>query len=114
MPKTPPLVFDGNLLASIFGSSSSSEPQPAWASREHGLVSGVAPAASPLPRGSTVAPVVEDKMGRALEFEHERSVIRHELFQEAMGAMKRLGGELKDVDVRLRAEGLGWWRNGIS
>ena len=45
-------------------------------------------------------------MGRALEFEHGRSVVRHELFQEAMGAMNRLGEELADVDARLKAEGL--------
>jgi len=51
VPKSPPLIFDGNLLASILGSSSSSEPQQAWASREDGLVSGVAQAPSPLPRG---------------------------------------------------------------
>ena len=37
---------------------------------------------------------------------HERSVVRHELFQEAMGAMNRLGEELVDVDARLMAEGL--------
>ena len=45
-------------------------------------------------------------MGHALEFEHGRSVVRHELFQEAMGAMNRLGEELAGVDVRLEAEGL--------
>ena len=45
-------------------------------------------------------------MGRALEFENGRSIVRHELFQEAMGAMNRLGGELADVDACLKAEGL--------
>nr|XP_020169716.1 tol-Pal system protein TolA-like [Aegilops tauschii subsp. strangulata] len=35
----------------------------------------------------------------------ERSVVRHELVQEAMGAMNRLGEELVDVDARLVAEG---------
>ena len=45
-------------------------------------------------------------MSRAFEFEHERSFVRHELFQEAMGAMNRLGGELADVDARLKDEGL--------
>ena len=45
-------------------------------------------------------------MGRALEFERGRSVVRHELFQEAMGAMSRLGEELAGVDSRLEAEGL--------
>lgn len=45
-------------------------------------------------------------MGLALELEHERSVVRHKLFQDAMGAMNRLGGELADVDARLKAEGL--------
>ena len=86
VPKTPSLVFDGNLLASIFGSSSSSEPQPAWASREDGLVSGVALAPSPLPRGGTplrapyAAPEVEDEEGRAFELERGWSMVRHELF----------------------------------
>ena len=71
VPKTPPLLFDGNLLASILGSSSSSEPQPSWASREDGLVSGVVPAPSPLPRGgalldaSVVAPEAEYEVGHA-------------------------------------------------
>ena len=45
-------------------------------------------------------------MGRVLEFEHEESVVRHELFQEAMGAMNRLGEELADVNACLKAEGL--------
>ena len=40
------------------------------------------------------------------ESAQERSVIRHELFQEAMGAMNQLGEELVDVDARLVAEGL--------
>ena len=44
-------------------------------------------------------------MGRALEFEHGQSVVRHELFQEAMGAMNRLGEEFAGVDARLEAEG---------
>nr|XP_020176698.1 uncharacterized protein LOC109762277 [Aegilops tauschii subsp. strangulata] len=52
------------------------------------------------------APEAEDEVGRALDFEHGWSVVRHELFQEAMGAMNRLGGELADVDARLKAEGL--------
>ena len=33
-------------------------------------------------------------------------MVRHELFQEAMGAMSRLGEELAGVDSRLEAEGL--------
>nr|XP_020174170.1 vicilin-like seed storage protein At2g18540 [Aegilops tauschii subsp. strangulata] len=45
-------------------------------------------------------------MGHALEFEHGRSVVRHELFQEAMGAMNQLGEELAGVDARLMAESL--------
>ena len=36
-------------------------------------------------------------MGRAFELERGRSMVRHELFQEAMGAMNRLGEELADV-----------------
>ena len=42
----------------------------------------------------------------ALNFAHERSVVRRELFREAMGTMCRLGGELVDVDACLEAEGL--------
>ena len=45
-------------------------------------------------------------MGRALDFERGRSVVRHELFQQAMGTMNRLGEELVGVDARLEAEGL--------
>ena len=41
-----------------------------------------------------------------LKSAQEKSVVRHELFQEAMGAMNRLGEELMDVDARLVAEGL--------
>ena len=41
-----------------------------------------------------------------LESAQESSIVRHELFQEAMGAMNRLGEELVDVDVCLVAEGL--------
>nr|XP_020151778.1 plectin-like [Aegilops tauschii subsp. strangulata] len=36
----------------------------------------------------------------------EKNVVRHELFQEAIGAMNRLGEELVDVDVRLVAVGV--------
>ena len=99
-------------LASIFGSSSSSEPRPAWAPREDGLASGAASAPSPLPGGGAplgappAAPEVEDEEGRAFEIERGRSVVRHELFQEAMNAMSRLGEELASVDSRLEAEGL--------
>ena len=110
MPRTPPLVMNGGWLASVFGSSSSSRPYLVWAPRKAWLAPGAAPAPSPLLRGgaplqaSPAAPVVEDEVGRALEFEHERSVVRHELFQEARGAMNRLGGELPDIDARLKAE----------
>ena len=49
---------------------------------------------------------MEAEGGRALEFERERSIVRHELFREAMSVMTRLGSELADVDARLKAEGL--------
>ena len=45
-------------------------------------------------------------MSHALEFEHGRSVFRHELFQEVMGAMNRLGEELDGVDACLEDEDL--------
>ena len=112
MPKTPPLVMDSSRLASIFGSSSSSEPQLAWAPREDWLTSGAVPAPSPLPRGGApldtppAAPEEMDEVGHAFEFERGRSIVCHELFQEAMGAMSRLGEELAGVDSRLEAEGL--------
>ena len=93
MPKAPPLLMDNSWLASIFGSSSSSEPQSARAPREDGVASGAASAPSPLPGGGAplgappAAPEVEDEVGRAFELERGQSVVRHELFQEAMGAM---------------------------
>ena len=45
-------------------------------------------------------------MGREFELERGHRVVHHELFQEAMGAMSRLGEELAGVDSRLEAEGL--------
>ena len=51
------------------------------------------------------APEVEDEAGRAFELERGRSVVCHELFQEAMGAMRRLYEELAGVESRLEAEG---------
>ena len=75
-------------------------------------MSGAASTPSPLPGGDAplgappAAPEVEDEVGRAFELERGRSVVRHELFQEAMGAMSRLGEELAGVDSRLEAEGL--------
>ena len=45
-------------------------------------------------------------MGRAFELERGRSVVRHELFLEAMDTMNRLGEELAGVDSRLEAKGL--------
>ena len=41
-----------------------------------------------------------------LKYAREKSVVPHELFQEVMGEMSRLGEELVDVDARLLAEGL--------
>ena len=45
-------------------------------------------------------------MGQVFELERGHIMVRHELFQEAMGAMNRLGEELAGVDSRLEAEGL--------
>ena len=45
-------------------------------------------------------------MGRAFELERRRNLVRHELFQEAMGVMNRLGEELASINSRLEAEGL--------
>ena len=49
---------------------------------------------------------MKDGLGRALELPRDRCILRHELFQEAMGALSRLEEELGDVDARLEAEGL--------
>nr|XP_020150824.1 actin cytoskeleton-regulatory complex protein PAN1-like [Aegilops tauschii subsp. strangulata] len=107
VPRTPPLVMDSSWLALVFSSSSSSGPRLAGAPREAGPAPRAAPSPSPLSRGGAplhippVTPVAEDEVGRALEFEHGRSVVRHELFQEAMSAMNRLSGELTDVDAKV-------------
>ena len=67
---------------------------------------------APLPRGGALlgtppaTPEAEDEVNRAFELERGRTVVRHELVQEAMGAMSRLGEELAGVDSRLEAEGL--------
>ena len=69
-------------------------------------------APSPLPRGgkplrgppTTLA--MEDDISSVLKLALEQSVIRHDLFQEAMAAISRLVGELANVDARLEAEGL--------
>ena len=45
-------------------------------------------------------------MGRAFKLERGRSMVRHKLFQEAMGAMNHLGEEPTGVDSRLEAESL--------
>ena len=94
-------------MALVSGRYSSSGPRLVRAPCEAWLASGRVPAPSPLLEGgeplraAPAAPVVEDGMGRELEFEHGRSVVCRELFQEAMGAMNRLGEELVGVDTRL-------------
>ena len=56
-------------------------------------MSGAASAPSPLPGGGAplgappAAPEVEDEVGRAFELERRWTIVRHKLFQEAMGAM---------------------------
>nr|XP_020154695.1 golgin subfamily A member 6-like protein 2 [Aegilops tauschii subsp. strangulata] len=73
---------------------------------------GQAPAPSPLLLGGvplqalSVSPAAEDGVSGTLKSTQEKSAVRHELFQEAMGVMNRLGEELVDVDARLVAEGL--------
>ena len=57
-------------------------------------------------RAPSATPAAEDGVSDMLKSAHERSIVHHELFQEAMGAMNRLGEELVDVDARLMAEGL--------
>ena len=82
-------------------------------------MSGAATAPSPLPRGGApldtppAAPEAMDEAGRAFEFERVRSIVRHELFQEAMGAMSRLGEELAGTRA-LRMKVSDWRRNGAS
>ena len=100
-------------MASILASSSSNEPPPIRAPGEARTATGEAPASIPLLGGNeplripSATPAVEDGPNHALKFAHEQSVIHHELFQEAMGVMSRLGRELLDVDARLETEGLG-------
>ena len=53
-----------------------------------------------------MVPAAEDEVSSMIELVRERSVVCHELFQEAMGAMNCLGEELAGVDSRLEAEGL--------
>lgn len=112
MPKAPPLVTDGGWVTSILASSSSNEPPPIRAPTEAGTVTGEAPAPSPLLEGSeplripSATLAVGDGPGHVLKFAHERGVVRHELFEDAMGTLSRLGGELVDVNARLEAEGL--------
>ena len=112
MPRAPPLILDGGWLASILGSSSSGESPLIRAPREAWPAAGRAPAPSPLLKGGeplrapSASPVVEYRVGSVLRSAHERSVVLHELFRDAMGAMNRLGEELADVDTCLVAEGL--------
>ena len=85
--------MDGGWMASVLGSSSSSGPPLIRAPREAWPETGWAPAPSPLLKGGetlrvpSAIPAAEDGIGRALELAHQRSVVRHKLFQEAMGAM---------------------------
>ena len=50
------------------------------------------------------APKAEDGLGRALEFTRGHSAVHYEIFGEAMRVMVRLGGELANVDTRLKTE----------
>ena len=103
MLMAPPLVTVGRWLASMLESPSSSGPCSVRAPREGQLAPGAMPAPSPQLGGGApldappTAPEVEDEVGRAFELERGRSMVRHEIFQEAMGAMNRLGEELADV-----------------
>ena len=108
----PPLVMVGRWLASMLEPPSSSRPCSVLVPREGQLAPGAAPAPSPQPGDGApldvppAAPEVEDEMARAFELKRGRSMVRHELFQEAMGVMNRLGEELAGIDSRLDAEGL--------
>ena len=108
MPMAPPLVTVGSWLASIREFSSSSGPCSIRAPREGQPSPGAVLAPSPQPGGGAPldAPPAAPEVGRAFELEREHNVVRHDLFQEAMGAMNRLGEELASVDSRIEAEGL--------
>jgi len=99
-------------MTSILASSSSNGPQPIRVPAEARSVTQEAPAPSPMQEKGeplwvpSTAPAAMDGASCVLKAVHERSIVRHELFREAMGAMNQLGGELTDVDARLKAEGL--------
>ena len=102
----------GSWAAPALASSSSGEAEMRSAfTKARGSVEG-APASNPLPkagessRASMAAPIAGEGLGRALELTRVRSTVRHDLFEEAIGVLSRLGGELVDVDARLEAEGL--------
>jgi len=75
-------------------------------------VTGKAPASSPLLGGSeplrtpSTSSGVEDGPYRVLELARKRGAVRHKLFRDVMGALRRLGEELVDVVARLEIEGL--------
>ena len=99
-------------MTSILASSSSNGPQPIRAPTEARSATREALTPSPLLKAGeplripSATPTVGNGPSCVHKFAHERSVVRHELFQEATGAMNRLGEELVDVDARLVAEGL--------
>ena len=91
MPRAPPLVLDGGWLASILGSSSGGGSSLVWAPRAAGPSARQAPSPSPLLLGGvplralSASAAAEDGVSGMLKSAQEKSVVRHELFQEAMG-----------------------------
>nr|XP_020201267.1 plectin-like [Aegilops tauschii subsp. strangulata] len=112
VPRAPPLVFTGGWVILALASSSSSEATSPSTSAEARRVTGKAPASSPPPgaggppQASPITPDAKDGLGHTLELARGSGAVRHELFQEAMGVLSRLGEELADVDARLESEDL--------
>jgi hypothetical protein len=58
------------------------------------------------PRVPPAAPHAEEGLGHVLELARGRSAVHHDILQEAVSTLGRLGEELVDVDVHLESENL--------